>query len=412
MTNSQTQETAWKKQAVLFLVSQNISLFGSSVVGFAIIWYITMQTSSGIWLTFATICSMAPQVLISLWAGVWADRHSRKYLIMFADGFTALSTLVLAVVFFLGHRSLQLLLVVSVLRSIGAGIQTPALGAIYPQLVPREQLTRVQGINQTLGSVLQLLAPAAGGAVLASFGIEWTFLLDVSTALIAIVIFSLIRVGKVERKEGPLPLLKELGQGIRYTFRHPALRRIIVCYACFFFLMTPAAVLTPLLVQRSFGNDVWRLTANEMVWTMGAFLGGVFVSLHGEFREKVRTIALCLAGFGVTFGLLGVAKPFLVYLAVMGAAGLFMPVIATTQTVFIQEITEPSMMGRVFSILQILSAGSVPFAILLFGPLADVVPIEGILLATGALMVLVAVLYRLSNKPAEAQESAGREKDG
>ncbi|HBC27002.1 MAG TPA: MFS transporter, partial [Ruminococcaceae bacterium] len=109
---------------------------------------------------------------------------------------------------------------------------------------------------------------------------------------------------------------------------------------------------------------------------------------------------------------LGVAKPFLVYLAVMGAAGLFMPVIATTQTVFIQEITEPSMMGRVFSILQILSAGSVPFAILLFGPLADVVPIEGILLATGALMVLVAVLYRLSNKPAEEQESAGREKDG
>ena len=398
--NDQTQGSAWRKQALFFLVSQNISLFGSSVVSFAVIWYITLKTSSGFWLMLATICSMAPQVLISLWAGVWADRYNRKHLIILADGFTALSTLALAVMFFLGFRSMNLLLAVAFLRSISAGVQTPAVSAIFPQLVPQEKLTKVQGINQTLSSILQLLAPAAGGAVFASFGIEWTFLVDVSTALLAIAVFSRIRVGKVEKKETEnLSVLAEFRQGIRYTFSHPQLRRIMICYAFSFFLITPAAVLTPLLVQRSFGSDVWRLTANEIVWTAGSFLGGVFVSLRGEFRDKVKTIALCLAGFGITFGLLGVARPFWVYLAVMGVSGFFLPIIATAQTVFIQEITEPSILGRVFSIVQIIAASSVPVAILLFGPLADVIPVEWLLIVTGALLVLVGILYHFGSRP-------------
>ena len=83
----------WKKQIFLFLISQNLSLFGSSVVGFSIIWYITLKTSSGAWITAATIATLVPQVLVSLWAGVAADRYNRKWLIMLSDGFTALATL-------------------------------------------------------------------------------------------------------------------------------------------------------------------------------------------------------------------------------------------------------------------------------------------------------------------------------
>jgi DHA3 family macrolide efflux protein-like MFS transporter len=92
-----------------------------------------------------------------------------------------------------------------------------------------------------------------------------------------------------------------------------------------FFLFAPAAVLTPLLVERSFGGGVWHLTANEVVWTVGSFIGGAFVSIKGEFRDKVRTVALCLAAIGVTFGLLGAADSFYVYLIIMGVAGFFMP---------------------------------------------------------------------------------------
>jgi len=386
------------RNVLLFLAGQNVSLFGSSVVGFAIIWYITLETSSGVWITLATVCSLLPQVIISLWGGVWADRYNRKLLIMVTDGFIALATLGLAVAFWAGFRSLEMLLAISAVRSLGAGIQTPAVNAIFPQLVPREGLARIQGINQTLNSIFMLLAPAAGGAVLAFMDISWAFLIDVVTAAAAILITAFIRVKKIERASVHDSFFADLREGIVYAFRHPLLIRIIACYACSFFLFVPAGILTPLQIGRSFGGGVWRLTANEIVWTVGSLAGGVFMSLYGNFKDKPKIISLCLAAFGTAFGCLGMAGSFPVFLAIMAVAGFFFPVIATTQAVFIQEITQPAMMGRVFSIIQIVSAGAMPFGILFFGPLADIVSVESILIVSGILLVLVGALYYRSNR--------------
>jgi DHA3 family macrolide efflux protein-like MFS transporter len=389
---------SWKKQIAFFLASQNISLFGSSVVSFAIIWYVTLETSSGKWIMLFTICSLLPQVLVSLWAGVWADRYNRKYLIMLADGFIALATLGMAIAFWMGYEKIELLLIVALIRSIGAGVQTPAVGALFPQIVPIEQLTRVQGINQTLNSVLMLLSPAAGGVVLGTVGITGAFLLDVITASLAIVVISFIHVEKIPRSAEPASVMTELRQGIAYALNNKLIKLVLTYFGISFFLITPAAVLTPLLVERSFGGDVWRLTANEMVWTIGSIIGGVFVSLHGEFKNKIHTSSICLVAFGITFALLGIAPNFVIYLLIMGISGLFMPVIATAQTVLIQENVEAAMMGRVFSLVQIVAGSAMPIAILLFGPLADIVSIESILVVTGILLAASGFSYNSSGK--------------
>ncbi|QRX63544.1 MFS transporter [Dysgonomonadaceae bacterium zrk40] len=386
------------RQVVLFLISQNVSLFGSAVVGYAIIWYITLETSSGVWLMLTTICSMLPQVFVSLWGGVWADRYDRKMLIMLSDAFIAVSTLGLAIAFWLGFTRLELLLVVSVVRSVGAGIQMPAVNAIYPQLVPQENLIRVQGINQSLSSVLMLLAPAVGGVVLGTMDLAWAFMIDVVTASAAILILRLIVVSRIERSEESVSLLDELKKGVRYAFGNPLLKGIIICYGFSFFLITPAAVLTPLMIERSFGGEVWRLTANEIVWTVGSFVGGIAVSLYGNIKNKILTIAICLVAFGISFALLGLAGNFVIYLLVMGVSGFFMPIIATAETVFIQEITAPQMMGRVFSIIQIITSAAMPLAILLFGPLADVVSVETLLIISGFLLAIVGLVYQLTSR--------------
>lgn len=392
--------SSWKKNIALYIISQNMSLFGSSVVSFSIIWYITLQTSSGKWVMLFTICSLLPQVLISLWAGVWADRYNRKYLIMLADGVIALVTLGLAIAFWAGYQRMEVLLAISIVRSIGAGVQTPAAGALYPQIVPKEKLTKVQGINQTLNSVLLLLSPAVGGIVLGSMGISWAFILDVITALLAIAVLSFIRIEIVARSAETSPVFTELRQGIAYTLNHKLLKHVLLCLGVSFFLITPAAVLTPLLVERSFGGDVWRLTANEIAWTIGSLIGGVFVSLRGDFKDKIRTVSICLVGFGVTFALLGIANHFTIYLLIMGAAGFFMPIIATALTVLIQENVEATMMGRVFSLVQIVTGSRMPIAILFFGPLADIISIGSILLASGALLAVAGVFYQYTSKRA------------
>lgn len=382
----QAQNNTWMKKIALFLASQNVSLFGSSVVSFAIIWYITLETSSGKWVMLSAICSMLPQVLISLWAGVWADRYNRKYLILFSDGFIALSTLILAVIFFAGYRSINLLLVVSFIRSVFTGIQTPAVNAVYPQIVPAEKLTKVNGINQTLNALLLLLAPAVGGMVLGYLDISWAFMIDVITAVIAIIILCFIKIDKVSQPDEKSSVFENLREGVKYTFENKLLKDIIICFGISFFLITPAAFLTPIMIQRSFGDEVWRLTANEMVWTIDSLIGGIFVSFRGEFKNKIRTIAISLIAFGITFALLGMVKWFMVYLLIMGLSGFFMPICSTAQTVLIQENVQDTMMGRVFSIIQIITSASMPVAMLLFGPLADVVSVELILLVTGIML--------------------------
>lgn len=238
-------KASWKKQTILFIGSQNISLFGSTVVGFAIMWHITLETSSGLWMMLATICSLLPQVLVSLFGGVWADRYNRKWLIMLADGFIAMATLAITVCFLLGVRRLELLLFASIARSIGAGIQTPAVSAVYPQLVPEQQLTKVQGINQTLGSVLMLLSPAVGGILLGMVGIVGAFLVDIATAALAILVMSRLHLKPTQRTKESLSIWTDLKTGLDYSFSNPALRRILLCCLFAFFFITPASVLTP-----------------------------------------------------------------------------------------------------------------------------------------------------------------------
>jgi len=383
-----------KTRIATFLISQNLSLFGSSVVGFAILWHITLETSSGLWMMLITICSLLPQVLISLFGGVWADRYNRKYLIMLADGFIALITLALAISFLLGFRRMELLLVASAMRSLGAGIQTPAVSAIFPQLVPKERLTKVQGINQTLASALALLSPALGGVLLATVGIVGAFFVDVATAILAILVMSRIHVERPQAVALAKSVWKDISVGVSYIFRHSRLRRLIICVLFSFLLITPV-FLTPLMIERTFGNEVWRLTVNEIVWSVAMIISGIFVSVKGQFRDKTRTIAICIVGFGITSGLMGLSWNFASYLVFMGIAGFFWPVLSTVQTVFVQETVSPAVLGRVFSVIQIITMGIIPFAILLFGPLADIVRVETILLISCGPLVLVGILYGL-----------------
>ncbi|GJM81963.1 hypothetical protein HMSSN139_44590 [Paenibacillus sp. HMSSN-139] len=119
----------WRRNIVLFLSSQTVSLFGSSLVQYAIMWYITLNTKSGIMMTLYIICGFIPTFLLSPVAGVWADRYNRKVLIMLSDGMIALSTLVLALLFLMGYEEAWLLFVMAAIRALGSGVQTPAVGA-------------------------------------------------------------------------------------------------------------------------------------------------------------------------------------------------------------------------------------------------------------------------------------------
>ncbi len=386
--------TSWKKNIIFYLVSQQCSIFGSSVASFAIIWYITLETSSGVAITGVTIASFLPQIITSLFAGVWADRYNRKMLIIIPDLFIAVSTFALVILFWMGIESISLLILISALRSFGSGIQLPSVSAIVPQLVPTNQLVRINGINSTLNSVLLLAAPAVAGVLLGSWGIEFALLTDVITALLAVSFMSFLKMptkSTVENTDNQGPF-KDLLAGLRYTREHPFLLRLMIIYAIVFVLITPAAFLTPLYVERTFGPEVWKLTMNEITWTFGMLLGGIYVAVKGAFKNKFFVMFICTAAFGISFGLLGVAPNFAIYLVILVLGGLFMPAYSAADTVLIQENVSENMMGRVFSLVQIIASTAMPLGMLFFGPLADVIKIEYIMIGSGVCLTLASPL--------------------
>src|SRR3954449_6833269 len=117
----------WKKNIILFLSSQTVSLFGSSLVQYAIMWHITLTTQSGVMMTLFIICGFIPTFILSPIAGVWADRYNRKILIILADGLIAVATLILAILFLMGFDAIWLLFVIAAIRAFGTGVQMPAV---------------------------------------------------------------------------------------------------------------------------------------------------------------------------------------------------------------------------------------------------------------------------------------------
>ncbi len=382
----------WKKNVMLFLAGQTISLFGSSLVQFAITWYITLNTQSGMMLTISIICGFLPTLFLSPFAGVWADRHNRKMLIIVSDALIALATLVLAVLFFIGYDKLWLLFVVSVIRSLGSSIQTPAVNAFIPQFVPDDKLVKVNAVNGTIQSMAMLLSPMLSGALLSVASIEVVFFVDVITAAFAIITLLLfVHVPPHERATARKPkgYFQDLGEGLKFVINYRFIRDCFIYCAVIFIFVSPVAFLTPLQVTRSFGPEVWRLTFAEVALAGGMILGGLIMTAWGGLKNKIYTIGFSILIFGIATIGLGLVNVFWLYLVFAMIAGLVIPAFNTTAIALLQQKVETDYQGRVFSVFNMIQSVMVPLSILIFGPLADVIAIEFLLIVTGLVMAIM-----------------------
>lgn len=396
-----TQSNNWKKNITLFLTSQAVTLFGSSAVQFAISFYVAEETKSPLMFALITICGFLPQVLISLFAGVWADRYNRKTLIVLADGCIAAVTLALAFIIAQGGDYFWALIVISVIRSLGAGVQTPAVNAAIPQLVPQEQLMRIGGINSSIQSVVFLAAPALAGAVLHWGAFQYVLFIDIVTAAVGIfIMLSFVRLEKLERADEAVQTgyFDELKAGVRYALDSPFLKRLLLVSALFCFLLVPVALFNvPMVTQvfgGEFGNDYLYLTLNEIAFSVGAVLGAALLGAWGGYPNRLKTLGFGALAFGVTTIAIGLMQTFWVYLIVIALAGLAMPFNNAPLTVLLQEKVAPEKQGRIFSLLQIVTMLVMQAGALFFGVLAERVRLQLLMVITGAgLLILALVVF-------------------
>ncbi|PKM39259.1 MAG: MFS transporter [Firmicutes bacterium HGW-Firmicutes-9] len=396
------QSPTWKRRTILFFISQGITLFGSMLVQFAIVWYVTLKTASGAWVAALTVCSFLPQTLISFVSGAWADRYSKKMLIIVSDTVIALATLALALLFPLIREDANVmlaLLVVSAIRSIGSGVQLPAVNATTPMLVPEDQLMRFNGINATLQSIIQFAAPAASGALLTLGGLRATLFIDIATAVVGIGLLSCIALPRMQQQpEEPQSVFADVQGGLSYIRKEGFLAKLILLYGVFILLSVPGGFLASLLVTRVYGANYWYLTMVELIGFAGMAAGGILLSVWGGFPNRVKTLLLGIGLCGLCTIGLGAVNNFIVYLGIMLLLGVCLTAAQTSVTTLIQERADVSMHGRVFGLMGAMYSGFLLIGMSVFGPLADVVSLPLMMILSGALLAVIALLYRVDHK--------------
>ncbi|HEX5596947.1 MAG TPA: MFS transporter [Micromonosporaceae bacterium] len=390
-------QSPWRLNVALFVSGQTVSLFGSMVVQYAVMWWVTLQTRSGLAMALYVVAAFAPQGVVALFGGVLADRVNRRVLVMIADGGIALATLVLAFLMANGVDNLWVVLLAVAVRSVGAGIQTPAVRAVIPQIVPGEHLMRVNAIFQTIQSAMALLAPAAAGAIFAVFGIVPVFFLDVITAVVGIALLGRVSVPVLKRvAEVSTTYRQDLAEGMRYLRTHRIVRWLLSVYAITFLLTVAPSYVTPLMVARTFGTEEWLLTVLELAFSTGMLLGGALMSTVLARRGRIELIMVAAYGFGVVTVAMGLSTNLWLFYGFMFAFGLLAPLLSAPFTTLIQERVEPGMHGRVFSYVNIIAALATPVSMAVIGPLADLVSVQVLLIAAGLMTVAVmAVATRL-----------------
>ena len=397
MENSAQPATGkWAGRFFTIWSGQALSLFGSALVQFALIWWLTQKSGSATVLAIATLVGMLPQIVIGPFAGAVVDRHNRRVIMIVADGTIALFSLLLAYLFVTGTVQIWHVYAVMFVRSMGGAFHFPAMAASTPLMVPKEQLTRINGLNQALQGVNGLVAPPVGALLLGILPTQGILLIDVFTALLAIIPLLFIAIPQPQRQDAEQQMKPSLVRDIRdamvYIRSIPGFTAIIFMALFINFLLVPTSALTPILITKHFGKGAIELGLLESLMGVGIITGGVLLSIWGGFKKKIVTTITGIVGLGVGVLLIGLAPANYLIIALVGSVilGLMIPIANGPVGALMQSIIRPDMQGRVLSLLNSGATAIAPLGLLIAGPFSDWLGIRVWFWAGGTLCVLIA----------------------
>ncbi|HKJ38140.1 MAG TPA: MFS transporter, partial [Anaerolineales bacterium] len=388
----------WAPRFFTIWTGQAISLVGSALVQFALVWWLTQKTGSATVLAMATLVGMLPQIVLGPFAGALVDRWNRRIIMIIADSSIAAISLLLAWLFATGRVEIWHIYVVMAIRSLGGAFHFPAMGASTPLMVPEKHLTRVNGLNQTLQGINGLIAPPLGALLLGFFQTDTILLIDVGTAAFAIIPLFFIPIPQPERIEEPTQtekpsLLDDISVALKYIRSWPGLVAILAMALFLNFLLVPTGALLPLLVTKHFERGAIDLGLLESVQGLGIIVGGITLSIWGGFKKKIVTSLVGIIGLGAGVMLAGLAPANMFYIAIIGTAllGLMVPITNGPIGAIMQSVVRRDMQGRVMSLVNSAATAISPLGLIIAGPLSDALGIRVWFWAGGLICLLIGI---------------------
>ncbi len=406
------EQENWKAPFFAIWIGQAFSLLGSRVAQFALVWWLTETTGSATVLATATLVALIPEISLGPIAGAYVDRWNRRRVMMVADSVIALASLWLAVMFWLDSAQIWHVYVIMVVRGLAGSFHLPAVLASTSLMVPKEQLTRLAGLNQTLNGVLNIVGPPLGALLMEALPLHGVMLVDVGTAALAVAPLFFVHIPQplrdLDQMEGVSwpSIWSDLRGGLRYFRGWPGLIVIIGMAMVFKIAFMPASSLLPLLVRSHFGGDAAQFGLLQALFGVGVVIGGVLLSVWGGFRRRIYTtmtgitlLGVSILGLGLTPGHL-----FSVALGTFFAAGFLIPMVDGPLMAIMQSTVAPEMQGRVFSLMGSLLLLTSPLSLAVAGPISDWLGLRVWYIAAGILASVMGIAGLLVPAVAHIEE--------
>jgi len=378
-TDEQTGNRKWTLPFFTIWTGQAFSLLGSSLVQFALIWWLTKTTGSATVLATASLVGLIPQVLLGPIAGAFIDRWNRRITMMVADSISALAVVVLGVLFYIGGVQVWHVYLLMFIRSCAGAFHWPAMQASTSLMVPKDQLSRVQGMNQLLMGVINIASAPLGALLLSFVPMQGILAIDVTTAAIAITPLLFVTVPQPERRlvpetpGGKTSLWQDLRAGFRYVASWPGLIMLGLMATMINFFLNPAFSMLPILVTDHFGGEALEIAWTQSAWGIGVVAGGLILSVWGGFRKKLITSLMGVITMGIAMAIIGLTPSgaFLLVVGMLFLSGLANPIANGPLMAIFQSVVEPEMQGRVLTLISSVAGAMTPLGLLIAGPFAD-----------------------------------------
>lgn len=382
----------WKKVFSIIWTGQFISILTSTTVNFAVILWISFETKSAEMLAWAAIAALLPQAVLGPISGVYIDRWNRKLVMMLADSFIALCTIILSLLFWLDVAEMWHIFILLGLRSVGSAFHMPAMQASVPMLAPAEQLTRIAGINQIISSIANIAGPALGALFITLWDLEYVLLLDAAGAAIAVISLLFVHIPDPGKTENEVKnVLKEMKEGIWVILKNRGLSWIFLFSVLTTFFMMPVSVLFPLMTLEHFNGNEFQVSIVEIMWSVGALAGGAVMGAKVYNVNRVVLVNCMYILLGASFLFSGVLPEngFIWFVVLTTVGGVSGAIYSSAFTGIVQTNIVPEALGRVFSLFFTLSLIPSMVGLVGIGFFADNLGVASSFIICGLIIILI-----------------------
>lgn len=386
---------------IFFLTGQWISILGSNVVRFGIIWYLADTTGSTFVLSLAAFFTFMPFVVATPIAGVFIDRWNRKGVIITVDFIQAALTVVLIGVFisnwFTSSELIIIILILGGVSGIFGAFHTAAVDTLLPIMVPQKQLSRVNGINYLVNGGILIIGPIIGAIALKIVGSFHELLwFDTLTFLIAVIPTFLITIPNVKRKieasSEKVSFSTEFSEGVSFIRSKNGLLALLAVFAGANFFLSPLFTQIPILITGIHLGDEDTLALIFSMQQIGMLLGSVIMSSWVGFSNHAKgvVIGLFVGYLGIYIMLLAPISSFIVLGLGIFITGFALPIANVSSETIWAKIVPKDILGRVYSVRRTIAQISSPIGILLAGILAEfngLIPIMWVFTTCGFILL-------------------------